>query len=166
ATVFTIGGRQAPGSEWRPPRDCMYRRSRATWSAPSRSALLTTKMSAVSRMPALAAWMPSPIPGASSTAVGSASEAISPSALPHAAGLAQHDATAGGVEHPQRLRHGGGQPAEVPAGCHGPDEHAIVGGVVLHPHPVAEQRSARERRRRVDGQHADPLAVLAQCRDE
>ena len=28
-----------------------------------------------------------------------------------------------------------------------------VGGVVLHPHPVAEDRAAGERRRRVDGQH-------------
>src|SRR5664279_3684869 len=39
-------------------------------------------MSAISRMPAFAAWMLSPIPGASSTIVESASEAISTSACP------------------------------------------------------------------------------------
>ena len=33
-----------------------------------------------------------------------------------------------------------------------------IGRVILHPHPVAEQRAAAERRRRVDRQHADPLA--------
>jgi len=34
---------------------------------PSRSALLTTKMSAISRMPALMAWISSPMPGTSTT---------------------------------------------------------------------------------------------------
>ncbi len=31
--------------------------------------------------------------------------------------------------------------------------------MLLHPHPVAEQRATGERRRRVDGQHADPQAA-------
>ena len=60
----------------------MWRSSRAVASAPSRSALFTTKMSPISRMPALAAWIPSPIPGASSTIVVSASPATSTSDCP------------------------------------------------------------------------------------
>ena len=60
----------------------MFRRSRTVASAPSRSALLTTKTSPISRMPALAAWMPSPMPGASSTSVVSAGPAISTSVWP------------------------------------------------------------------------------------
>ena len=131
-------------------------------SAPSRSALLTTKTSATSRMPALAAWMPSPIPGATSTSVVSASEAISSSDWPDADGLDQHDVAAGGVEHPQRLRRRPGEPAEVAARGHRADVDAAVAGVVLHPHAVTEQRPAGERRRRVDGEHADPPAVGAQ----
>ena len=31
--------------------------------------------------------------------------------------------------------------------------------MVLHPHPVAEQRAAGERGGRVDRQHADPVAL-------
>ena len=60
----------------------MYLRSRAVCSAPSRSALFTTNTSATSRMPALAAWMPSPMPGASSTTVVSASATMSTSDCP------------------------------------------------------------------------------------
>ena len=51
----------------------IVRRSRTTAWAPSRSALLTTNRSPTSRMPAFAAWMPSPIPGATRTSVTSAS---------------------------------------------------------------------------------------------
>ncbi|CAB4908220.1 unannotated protein [freshwater metagenome] len=56
--------------------------SRTVRSAPARSALLTTNTSATSRMPALAAWMPSPMPGATSTRVVSAREATSSSDWP------------------------------------------------------------------------------------
>ena len=45
----------------------MVRSSRTTACAPSRSLLLTTKMSPISKMPAFAAWIPSPMPGASRT---------------------------------------------------------------------------------------------------
>ena len=86
--------------------------------------------------------------------------------LPDADRLDQDDVAAGGVQHPQRLRRGAGQPAEVAARGHRADEHAGVGGVVLHAHAVAEQRAAGERRRRVDGQHADPLARARAARDE
>jgi len=34
--------------------------------------------------------------------------------------------------------------------------------VLLHPDPVAEQRAAGERRARVDGEHRDPAADLAE----
>ena len=78
--------------------------------------------------------------------------------------LDQHHVAAGGVQHPDRLRRGPGQAAEVAAGGHRADVDAGVGGVVLHPDPVAEQRAAGERRRRVDGQHADPLPALAVAR--
>ena len=58
------------------------------------------------------------------------------------------------------------QPAEVTARGHRADVDVAVEGVVLHPHPVAEQGAAGERRRRVDRQHADALAGLAQLADQ
>jgi hypothetical protein len=36
------------------------------------------------------------------------------------------------------------------ARCHAADEHTGVGGVVLHPNPVAKNCAAREWRRRID----------------
>ena len=115
-------------------------------------------------MPALAAWIRRPCPGASSTSVVSASAGDLDLALPDADGLDEHHVAAGGVEHPQRLRRRPGQPAEVAAGGHRADVDARVGGVVLHPDPVAEQRAAGERRGRVDGEHADPLARRPRAR--
>ena len=82
-------------------------------------------------------------------------------ALPDADGLDEDDVAAGGVEHAERLRRRPGQTAEVPARGHRADEHAGVGRVVLHAHPVAEQGAAGERRRRVDREHADPLTARA-----
>ena len=80
ATVETIGGFHCPSPQR--PIDSMVRRSRtASWAA-GRSDLFTTKMSAISRMPAFAACTESPIPGATITRVESASEAISSSAWP------------------------------------------------------------------------------------
>ena len=133
--------------------------SRYVASAPSRSALLTTKMSAISRMPALTAWIASPMPGASSTSVVSARLATSTSAWPDADGLDEHDVAAGALQHPHRLRGGRGEPAEVAAAGHRPDVDARVGGVVLHADPVAEDRAAGERAGRVDREHADPVAL-------
>ncbi|CAM5260910.1 hypothetical protein SHIRM173S_09605 [Streptomyces hirsutus] len=77
---MTIGGRQSPGAR-DSPRLSMWFSSRAVASAPSRSALLTTT-SPISRIPALAAWIPSPMPGARRTTDVSAWEAISTSDLP------------------------------------------------------------------------------------
>jgi len=82
--------------------------------------------------------------------------------------LHQDHLVAGRGEHPDRLRCRRGEPAELPAAAHRPDEHPVVGGVLLHPHPVAEQRAAGERGRRVDGEHRDPaaLALLINARAE
>ena len=81
-------------------------------------------------------------------------------ALADADGLDDHDVAAGGVEDPQRLRRGPGQPAEVAPGGHRADVDVAVGRVVLHPHPVAEQRATGEGRGRVDREYADPFACL------
>ncbi|CAM3610059.1 hypothetical protein STAL104432_26180 [Streptomyces albus] len=81
ATVLTTGGRQSPGLR-ASPSPSMWLSSRTVASAPSRSALLTTYTSPISRIPAFAAWMPSPIPGASSTTLVSACAAMSTSDWP------------------------------------------------------------------------------------
>ncbi len=80
AAVLTIGGFQSP-APYRAIASIVRRSLTASW-APGRSLLFTTKMSAISRMPALAAWIESPIPGATTTSVESASDAISTSAWP------------------------------------------------------------------------------------
>ncbi len=59
----TAGGSQA----FAEPRDFMAWISISTFSTPSRSALFTMKMSATSMMPALMAWISSPMPGTSTT---------------------------------------------------------------------------------------------------
>ena len=124
----------------------MCRRSRTVASAPSRSALLTTKTSPISRMPALAAWMPSPMPGASSTTVVSASPATSTSDWPTptvststtSQPAASSTRSACGVVHDR--------PPRWPRDGHRADVDLGVEGVVLHADPVAEQRAAGERR--------------------
>ncbi len=139
----------------------MWRSSRTALSAPSRSALFTTYTSATSRMPALAAWIPSPMPGASSTTVVSARPATSTSDCPTptvsirttSQPAASSTRSACGVAH--------ASPPRWPAAGHRPDVDAAVGGVVLHPDPVAEQRAAGERRGRVDGEDADPAVARA-----
>jgi len=77
----------------------------------------------------------------------------------------QHHVAADGVKHPQRLRRSGSEATQMPAGRHGPDEHPRVGGVILHPYPIAEQSAAGERRGRIDSEHADPFAGLTQPGD-
>jgi hypothetical protein len=61
--------------------------------------------------------------------------------LPYPDGLDQHDVEAGGVEYANRLRGRTGQAAEMAARRHRPDVHAVVAGMALHAHPVAEQRA-------------------------
>ena len=79
ATVETIGGvhPSAGADRW-----SMNSRSRRVSAAPGRSALLTTKMSAASSRPALAACMASPDPGGTTTSVVFAAPATSISTWP------------------------------------------------------------------------------------
>ena len=55
----------------------------------------------------------------------------------------------------------GGEPAEPLARCHRADEDVTVGGVVLDPGPVAEQRAARALRGGIDGEHGHRAAAAA-----
>ncbi len=79
AVVSTTGTRHSPMVGL---RSSMFSRSRRVSGAPSRSALLTTKMSAISSRPALLAWMASPQRGVTTTTVVSAAPAISTSTWP------------------------------------------------------------------------------------
>jgi hypothetical protein len=77
ATVCTTGGFQAADDS-----ATMCFRSRTVAAVSGRSALFTTRTSAISSTPAFAAWIESPIPGTTTTTVESAAEAISTSACP------------------------------------------------------------------------------------
>ena len=63
------------------------------------SAFVTTRMSAISRMPALIACTSSPSPGGHTTTLVSASDAMSTSDWPGAHRLDDHEIEARGVEH-------------------------------------------------------------------
>ena len=60
--------------------------------------------------------------------------------------LDHNQALAEGVEQAHGLRGGQGEAAEVAAGSHRANEHAGIGGVILHSHPIAEDRPTGERR--------------------
>ena len=80
-------------------------------------------------------------------------------ALPHAHRLDEHDVAPGRVEHP----HGAcgvahDSPPRWPREAIERMNTSVSVAWSLHPDPVAEQGAAGERRRRVDGQHADPRA--------
>ncbi len=130
-------------------------------SAPSRSALFTTKMSAISMMPALSACTSSPVPGTSVTIEMSAVRMMSTSSWPTPTVSMIDDVLAGGVEHERGVAGRARQAAEVAARRHAADEHALVGRVRLHPQPIAEHGAAGERAGRIDGDHADGLAAAA-----
>ncbi len=95
-------------------------------------------------MPAFAAWIPSPMPGASSTIVVSAIAAISTSLWPTptvsiritSQPAASSTRSACGVAQDR--------PAEMAARGHRADVDLAVERVVLHPHPVTEQGAAGE----------------------
>ena len=111
-------------------------------SAPSRSALLTTKMSAISMMPALSACTSSPVPGTSvdDRDVGGADDVDF--VLADADGFDDDDVLAGGVEHERGVAGRAREAAEMAARRHAADEHAVVGGVRLHAQAIAEDRAA------------------------
>ena len=86
--------------------------------------------------------------------------------LTHADGLDEHDVEASRLENSHRLRGSGRHAAELPARCHRPDEDICVGRVRLHAHAIAQQCATRERRRRVDREHTNPLlAFTPQCNE-
>ena len=118
-------------------------------------------MSATSSRPALAACTASPAPGLRRTIVGSAMAAISISDCPTPTRL-QHDQV---VRQRREQSDGGGhrsgQPAQMTARRHGPDQHVGVVDMCGHSNPVAEQRAPAVGRRRVDGEHGDPLLPFA-----
>src|SRR6266511_954580 len=64
--------------------------------------------------------------------------------LADADGLHEHNLASGAFQHANRLRGRRGEAAQVAAAGHGPDVDAGIGGVVLHPDPVAENRPAGE----------------------
>ena len=142
------------------PSDSMDSISATTRSTPSRSALFTTKTSAISMIPAFSACTSSPSPGTSTTTLTSAAPTISTSSWPTPDRLHDDHVLARGGQDREHVRRGRGQPAQVPAGGHGADEHALVEGMGLHADAVAEDRAAGEGRRGIDGDDADraPLA--------
>ncbi len=85
--------------------------SRSTRSAPGWSALLITKMSAISMMPALMAWTSSPMPGTSTTTVTCATRGDFDFVLPDADGLDEDVVAAGGVHQARQVGGGAGQAA-------------------------------------------------------
>ena len=80
--------------------------------------------------------------------------------------LDQDHVLARGREHRDDVIGGRGEAAQVPARGHRADEDAGVGGVRLHPDPVAEDRAAAEGRARVHGDDADALPFGPQQRRE
>ena len=144
------------GREIEHHRKLGYRRS-----APSRSALLTTKTSPISRMPALIAWMSSPRPGTSTTADRLRGLDDVHLVLPDTHRFDQDDVVARRVEHVHGV---GRRPRQSPEGAargHRADEDAGIRVDLRHPDPVSQDRPARERRRRVHGHDADGLAPAA-----
>ena len=129
-------------------------------SAPSRSALLTARMSAISSTPALIACTSSPMPGASTTMVVWAVLAMSTSAWPTPT-VSTKALKAGRIQHEDHVGRGLGQSAQAAARGHGADEDARIAAQVTHPHPVAQQRAAGEGAGGVHGHDAHGVAALA-----
>ena len=129
--------------------------------APSRSALFTTKMSAISRIPAFIAWTVSPDSGTSTTTTRSAIPTTSKLGLAHADRLHQNQAFTHCIQQP----HSGPcdrRESAVSAPCgHAADEDAGVGVVGLHTDAVAQDGPAGKRAGRVDGEHTNFFTVCA-----
>ena len=138
ATVFTIAGTSLPDRHRDASSASPIRRS-----APSRSALFTTKTSAISMMPALRAWTSSPSPGTSTTRPRRRA-AISTSSWPTPTVSTRTTSLPGRVSTVSRRRWRG-QAAQVAARRHRADEDARVGRVRLHADAVAQDRAARVR---------------------
>ena len=78
--------------------------------------------------------------------------------LPHADGLDDDQVEPRRLQDAHGLRRGERHAPQMPSGRHRPDEHIRVGGMLLHPDPVSEQRAAGVGRGRVDRENGDPAA--------
>ena len=134
-------------------RSSICSRSRRASRTPGRSALLITKTSATSKSPALLACMESPQPGVTTTTVVSARRRDVDLHLPDPDRLDDDHAQAGRAEQADGVGDGQGEPAEVTARRHRPDEHRRIERVLAHAHAVTQDGAAAEGRRRVHGEH-------------
>ncbi len=116
---------------------------------PGRSALFTTKRSAISMMPDLRVWMPSPDSGTRTSTVESTLRATSSSDCPTPTVSMMIRSKPAGVEHVADFAGRGGEPAQRAAGGHRADEDPGIERQRLHPDPVAQQGTAGERAGRV-----------------
>ena len=117
-------------------------------------------------IPAFNACTESPEPGISTRSTVSAIPITSISLWPGADRLEQDEILARRVEQERRLQGRLRQTAEVAARPHRADEDLGVEEVVREADPVAEQRSLRERARRVDRDHAHRPPQTAHVPDE
>ena len=116
--------------------------------------------------PALAAWMPSPMPGAKGPSWCRRARRSRPRSDRHPTVSTRITSQPGGVEDPQRLRRGPRQPAEVAAqrpwsGCR---PHGRARGPASAPGPRAGLRRRTARTGRPPARH--PLVVTAQLGDQ
>ena len=155
ATVLSSGGTA------RAPSASMAVRSASVRSAPSRSPLFTTSRSAISSRPAFSAWTSSPRPGAVTTTTASAASATSSSACPAPTVSTKITGNPAASSTATDGRGRAREPTLVAARGQRADEDAVVGGVAVHPHAIAQERAARKRAGGIDGHHRDPLTARA-----
>ena len=70
------------------------------------------------------------------------------------------------LEHARDVSRRACERARRAAAREAPDVDALTPELLLHAHPVAEHGAAADRARRVDGEHADPLARLRVALDQ
>ena len=164
ASVFTIGGRHSPS-----PKCCSARFDSidvTMRSAPSRSHLFTTKMSAISMMPAFSACTSSPVPGTRTTTEMSAVRTMSTSSWPTptvsmitrllpAASSTSAASLVARARPPMWPR-----VAMLRMNTSGSCACACMRSA------IAEDRAARERAGRIDRDHADGFGRLAGLRGQ
>ena len=139
----------------------MARSSAMVRSAPSRSALFTTWMSAISSTPALMACTSSPRPGTLTTTTVSAAPAISTSSCPTPTVSTKMGSRPAASMQVDGVGGGAGEAAERAARGHAADEYAGVEREVVHADAVAQDGAARVGRRRIHGEDADGASALA-----
>lgn len=74
-------------------------------------------------------------------------------------GLHHYPLAPSSFQQTDSLRRGQSEAAEMTAGRHRSDEHSLVQRMFLHSDPIAQDGTARERRRRIDGQDPDRQLV-------